>query len=197
MSEPPEYMRLSELLSHLNNVRVSLGLKKFQSIHTLSASLSKKEIPYRIDFITGYKRYHVESAIGAMTRLKHRQQPWNRPGTIEELESREFMPLRQFCKAFRCAPARLNEGIQMLNVKAWRHPQTNRLWVHTEQAMQIALYRRAYFLYRMLSRQEADFIIATRPYRTVYVPKWNSTYRIYFAPECSHLGSKTTAYQEK
>lgn len=197
MSEPPEYVRLSELLSHVNNARVSLGLKKYQSIHALSTMLYRKKVPYRIDFITGYKRYDVGSAIASLTRLKNRDLPWNRPGTIEELESREYMPLWQFCKAFRCTPERLHEGIHKLNVKAWRHPQTNRLWVHTEQAMQIALYRRAHFLYRMLSRQEADFIIATRPYRTVYVPKWNGTYRIYFAPECSHLGSRTTAYKEK
>ena len=197
MSEPPEYMRLSELLHHVNNVRVSLGLKKFQSTNALAASVSKKKIPYRIDLKSGYHLYHRESAIEELTRMKNNRLPWNRPGTDEELASREYMPLRLFCKAFRCEPARLRRAIHTLNLRAWRHPQTNRVWVHIEQAQTIVLYRRAYFLYRMLSRQEADAIIATRPYRTVYVPKWNSTYRIYFAPECSHLGSRTTAYQEK
>ena len=197
MSEPPEYMRLSELLIHVNNERVSLGLKKFQSTNSLCDAVCRRKIPYRIDFTTGYRLYHRESAVGALTHMKNRSLPWNRPGTVEELESREYMPLRQFCKAFRCCEQRLTTAIHLLNLKAWRHPQTNRLWVHIEQAITIVLYRRAHFLYRMLSRQEADFIIATRPYRTVYVPKWNSTYRIYFAPECVHIGSRTTAYREK
>lgn len=194
MQNDTEYVPHSEVLRHANKLRISLGLAPFKR-KDISGILSARKIPCKKKGCR-YKLYHLQSALASLTCLRNNGKlAWNRNGTKEEVESREYMPLTIACNVFRCSRIRFDGAIKKLNLKAWRHPHTNRLWVNIKQAEQVAYYRKEAFIRSVLPKQEADFIIATRPFRFVNAKSFGK-FRRYYVPELSHIGSIRTGWNE-
>lgn len=195
MTTPPPYVPASCVFHHANILRKQLGLPAYRSQTSIGAVLRAKKIP-NIPNGARNKLWHLPSALQACTQLQPTRQPWNRPATQTELDSREYMPMTDACQAFRCSMARLLNAVHTLAVKALRHPITARLWVNIAQAQEFAAYRSLRFLRRVLPPDRVAFIQATRP-RHIFTTQQGFHSVSYFVPELSHLGSKITAYTTK
>lgn len=191
-NDTENYVPHAEILRHVNNLRVSLGLSSLKA-KDISGHLKAKKIPFKKRGCR-YKIYHLPSALKEFTQLRNNGNlAWNRDGTKKEIDSREYMPLTSACEVFRCSRYRLDSAIRHLTLKAWRHPHTNRLWVNIKQVEQIAFYRKESFIRRELPKEEADFILSTRPVRLVGAKSFG-VFKLYYVPELSHVGSKNTGW---
>lgn len=194
-TELPEYVKLGELFKHVSALRAELCLPPLKSADNMIQTLINKKVPFKMRGCR-YKLYHLKAALYALTQTTVTRQPWNRPGTQAELDSREFCALHKVCEMFRCGNLRMMGAVRHLSVRAFRHPFTNRLWVHLKDAERVAFYRRKRFLYSVLPEKEADAIVATRPFLPIPT-SFGRTSNVYFCPELSHLGSVNTAYKER
>lgn len=185
-----QWVTLSEVYRKANPLRRSLGMPPLKSASSACATLRRKNVPCRR---YGPRNYYwqLEPALRALTHHNDSKgTPRHRPGTKQELASGEFMPLMEAARMLRCSPIRLASAAAAYSILAFRHPHTNMLWVRVKDAERVAYYRTASFLYRHLPDEEVHYIAATRPFITHF---WEgAAMRVYFVPELSHLGARTT-----
>lgn len=185
-----QWCTLGEVFCKANPLRRSLGMPPLKSPNSIGVNLCRKGVPRRR---YGQRNYYwqLESALRALTCYDARHYtPRHRPGTKQELDSGEFMPLVECARMLRCAPIRLASAAAVYSILAFRHPHTNALWVRVKDAERVAYYRKASFLYRHLPEEEVHHIMSTRPFITHF---WEGVaMRVYYVPELSHLGARTT-----
>ncbi len=185
------WVPLGELHRMANSLRRSLRMPPLKSPNSCGNTLRNKKVPRRR---YGRRNYYwqLEPALRALTHHNDRHTlPRHRPGTAQELASGDFMPLVECARMLRCAPIRLGAAAGSYSILAFRHPHTNMLWVRVKDAERVAYYRTASFLFRHLPKEEVHYIMATRPFITHY---WDGVaMRVYYVPECSHLGKTAAA----
>lgn len=183
----------NELYKHVCILRKQNHLPPLKNANSMGGMLEKKQVPfYRYGSAMRNKKYLWSFALRALVHLNARvREPWCRVGTKEEVLRGDAMPLSEAASAFRCNTKRLTKAIHNLDLFAFRHPITGAVWVHKEQARDVAEYRTAHFIRRMLPPNQANYLISTRPSRCRQGTK------TYWVPELSHLGSKNTAYIPK
>ncbi|MBQ4594777.1 MAG: hypothetical protein IJA81_09100 [Akkermansia sp.] len=190
---PDTYLPYTELYRRVQARRAQLGLPPLSDRNSLGSRLHR----LRHTGERGERRYSLADALRVYCTIRHRHaQPWNRPGTADEITSRKFMPLLTAVQAYRCHICHFDNAIHHLNLLAWRHPVTGARWVHIEQASYVAQWRSIHFLRRHLSPEQLEHITTTRPVRTTYTGD-GYTQTCYFVPEYSHLGTRTTRYSKK
>lgn len=186
-----KWVPLGEVYRHANELRLQLGLRPLLRAATGLNTLKRKGVPRRQYGPRNYY-YHLPSALRALTRCENPGSfaPIHREGTAEDLASGEYMPLPECARMLRCAPVRLHQSAAGLYIRAFRHPVTNRVWVHIKDAEGVAYYRTASFIFRYMPEANAHYLMRTRPCKLRY---WDGlTVRYYYVPELSHLGADTT-----
>lgn len=177
-----------ELMQHVNAERARLDLPPLSRINN-------KRLLYhgvhRVPYGKGYYLYPLQSSLHASIFYgKYTEHTRHRLGTPEELASGEFLPVPEAARRLNCAVARLSHAASHYNVLAFRHPETNKIWVRVKDAERVAHYRTRNFLRRYLPADKVQEIVATRPF---VEHRWFcQRIRHYYVPEYSHLGPGVT-----
>lgn len=190
-----KWVTRAELYNILTFRRARYNIRLIASASSTGGTLARKHVPYyRYGEAMRNKKYLLSSALTALTRRGEARPPAVRTGTEKDIASGRYIPLSAACDAFRCHSRRLLSAIYALNLIAFCHPITNRLWVDKEQARSIAEHRTARFIRSVLPPEQAEHLLLTRPSKR---QTKTSRVRVYWVPEISHLGSKNTAYIPK
>lgn len=181
----PDFLPLKDIFRHVQRLRLELKLPTLRRTASISATLQRKKVPYI--YKGKLKLYYLEAALQACTQMRnsHDADPVHRPGTPQEINSGQYLPLSECAKMLRCPKQTLTTAADRLAIKAWRHPHTNRMWCNIEDAMNIVFWHTYRFLRRHLGREKADRLKAVRPKRITRT--LSSKVTTYLTPEYSHL----------
>ena len=193
------WVDVKTVFKHANKLRQSVRLAPLKSTNSICNVLHYKKVPYRAKQNQKRNRlYNLEAALRALTQFSRpHQKPVHRNLTASELKSGDYMPLTEAAQLLNCHHIRLQNAAMHLNIRARRHPHTNRIWVHFEDAQRIAWYRQASFLFAHLSIEKAQQVIATRPSIITMEDDCGFRKKAYFCPELSHIGGKNTTVRKK